>query len=99
VSLVDGPRDIKFEMVARAVGRERALEGGSSSSGGIGRGREEIEELGLRELTRRNMEKVLKYRGEGEKSQFERKAAEFGVSRRVKSGYVMEPVLTIPTAG
>lgn len=97
ISLVDGPRDVKFEMVARAVGRERLLASGFSSGSesgssslsprktpragppGLNKGTEK--DVALREYTKRNMEKVLKYRGERERNEFERKASEFGVSR------------------
>lgn len=62
LSLVDGPRDLRFEMTARATGRERAM------------GEQ-------RELTERNREKVLKFRGEEGRAAFEKKAEEFEVSQ------------------
>jgi large subunit ribosomal protein L17 len=60
LSLVDGPRDIRFEMTARATGREKAL--GET-----------------REMTERNRDKVLRYRGEEGRRAFEAKADEFAV--------------------
>ena len=60
LELVDGPRDLKFEITARAVGRETA------SSFAVGQ-----QERGLRERTKRAVEKVLKFRGEEGKQLFE----------------------------
>ncbi|WVR06509.1 ribosomal protein L17 [Kwoniella sp. DSM 27419] len=73
VSLVDGPKDLKFELLARTVGKEGLdmveRQGGIEH---IGAGWE-----GLREKTRRQVEQVLKYRSEEEKSSFKAKAREF----------------------
>ena len=65
MSLVDGPRDLKFEMTARAWGRERAMD-----------------QEGEREMTSRNKEKVLRYRGEEGLKDFEERAERFAVSSR-----------------
>ena len=71
VSLVDGPRDLKFEILARTVGREAAQTG-----------LEDISEWeGLDRKTTREVDQVLKYRGlEGRKS-FQEKASDFKVGR------------------
>lgn len=58
---MDGPRDLKFEMTARATGREQAI------------GEE-------RDMTSRNRDKVLKYRGEAGLREFEARAEQFAVS-------------------
>lgn len=63
LELVDGPRDLKFAMTARAVGRETA----SSFAA-------EQPERNLREQTKFAVEKVLKYRGEEGKEAFEKLA-------------------------
>lgn len=95
VELVDGPRDIRFEMTARAVGRETveaALKGqnggfdpsaispsgsGSSlTSSGEGKGSASVP---LRELTKSNLAKVLRYRSAEDKARFRQLAAEWAV--------------------
>jgi ribosomal protein L17 len=76
VSLVDGPRDVRFEMTARAAAREAtvaAREAGSAEKLGS-------EFKGTRDLTVMNVEKVLKYRGEEGKKEFEALAQEYAVS-------------------
>ncbi|KAF8601766.1 ribosomal protein L17 [Ceratobasidium sp. AG-I] len=60
LELVDGPRDLKFEITARAVGRETA------SSFAVGQ-----QERGLRERTKRAVGKVLKFRGDEGRQLFE----------------------------
>ncbi len=75
VSLVDGPRDLKFEMVARTVGREtaqlRAAEGKEDAVEGW---------EGMNEVTRKSVEQVLKFRGEEGKKALEDRARDFAVS-------------------
>lgn len=78
---MDGPRDLKFEMVARTVGRETASLG---SDGAKAAAVDEWE--GLDEGTRRSVEQVLKYRGEEGKKVFEDKARDFAVRRSYNSG-------------
>ncbi len=72
---MDGPRDLKFEMVARTVGRETVLSE-------VDEGKEEVgeEREGLPEGTRKSVEQVLKYRGDGGKKKFDAKARDFAVS-------------------
>ncbi|WWC88655.1 ribosomal protein L17 [Kwoniella dendrophila CBS 6074] len=73
VTLVDGPRDLKFELLARTVGKESLdlLQ----QKGSL----EEISEDwdGLREKTKQKVEKVLKFKTDDEKNQFKQKAREF----------------------
>ncbi|GFZ44989.1 hypothetical protein JCM24511_02715 [Saitozyma sp. JCM 24511] len=70
VELVDGPRDLRFEMVARAVGRESA-QAGVALEGAAGA--EELEGV-LRERTKLGLDKVLRYRGEAGRKNFMDKA-------------------------
>jgi hypothetical protein len=70
VELVDGPRDLRFEMVARAVGREVA-QAGVAFEGEAGG--EELEGV-LRERTKLGLDKVLRYRGEAGRKNFMDKA-------------------------
>jgi ribosomal protein L17 len=75
IELVDGPRDIRFEMAARAVGREtvsRYLKKGQYVSEG-----DAGANSWLRDVTKWNMDKVLKYRGAEGRAEFEKKAAEW----------------------
>lgn len=75
LSLVDGPRDLKFEMAARAVGVEsvrRGMRKGEQALGGAWEG--------LREFTARSADKVLKYRGAEGRETFEAKARAYAVS-------------------
>jgi large subunit ribosomal protein L17 len=58
VNLVDGPRDVKFEMVARTIGRERAI---YAAGKGIADYRNVIENEGLSERTINEKEKVMRY--------------------------------------
>lgn len=82
---MDGPRDLKFEMVARAVGKE-TLSLGLGSEEGLKRILDSPAETfgrpldGLRERTKRGMEKVLKFRDEDGKRIFQEKAVRFAVS-------------------
>ncbi|ODO05102.1 ribosomal protein L17 [Cryptococcus wingfieldii CBS 7118] len=77
LSLVDGPRDLKFELTARAVGREGLDVLGSVHT------REELAELSegdweeLSERTRRDVGKVLRYRSEEDKASFKEKAKHY----------------------
>lgn len=77
VSLVDGPRDIKFEMAARAAARE-TLVAGRDLEGGL----DDLpsDTSGLRPHTAKAMERVLKFRGEKGKKLFAQRAQEFAVS-------------------
>ncbi|WRT67965.1 ribosomal protein L17 [Kwoniella shivajii] len=73
VTLVDGPRDVKFELLARTVGKEGLdLIEETGSLDNISEGWE-----GLTEKTKRQVEKVLKYRNDQEKKVFKDKAREF----------------------
>ncbi|WVQ73314.1 ribosomal protein L17 [Cryptococcus sp. DSM 104548] len=77
LSLVDGPRDLKFEMTARAVGREGLDVLGDTKTP------EQFQELSegeweeLSERTRRDVGKVLRYRSEEDKAAFKEKARHF----------------------
>nr|XP_019045428.1 ribosomal protein L17 [Kwoniella bestiolae CBS 10118]OCF24358.1 ribosomal protein L17 [Kwoniella bestiolae CBS 10118] len=74
VTLVDGPRDLKFEMLAREVGKSSLdlLEQKGGKLEEVGEGWE-----GLKPRTRLQVEKVLKYKSEGERREFKVKAKEF----------------------
>ncbi|OCF57059.1 ribosomal protein L17 [Kwoniella mangroviensis CBS 10435] len=74
VTLVDGPRDLQFEMLAREVGKS-SLDLLERKGGKL----DEIDEgwEGLGEKTRLKVEKVLKYKSEDEKREFKLKAKEF----------------------
>jgi hypothetical protein len=83
IELVDGPHDLKFEMTARAVGRETveaalANAAGPSSSGvafsDIGTG-----EVPLRDLTKLNLSKALRYRSDEDRQRFRKIAADWAV--------------------
>lgn len=89
LEFVDNPQDIKFEMTARAVGWEllakQIKQDGprQAMSGGVEGVRDLIEqelrtgpkEKGeLRERTRWNLQKVLKFRGEGAVAELQKKA-------------------------
>ena len=78
VSLVDGPRDLKFEMIARTVGRETAYIGQTNGMGDAGEDWE-----GLDQSTKRGVEQVLKHRGEEGRKALEEKAREFAVRLHV----------------
>lgn len=69
LELVDGPRDLKFAMTARAVGRETASLFVSEQS-----------EHRLRGGTKQAVQQVLKYRDEQGKKAFEKLAQEHAVS-------------------
>lgn len=74
IELVDGPQDLRFEMTARAVGRETAdaaIQGLNKTDG--------VSASTLRPLTQRNLEKVLQYRTEEDKQRFRQIAAEWAV--------------------
>lgn len=72
LELVDGPKDLKFEMVARAVGLEAAQRGAERGLEGVSEDWE-----GLREGTKLGMDKVLKYRGEQGRRELEERAREW----------------------
>lgn len=69
---MDGPKDLKFEMTARAVGLESAQRGVESGLDSVGDDWE-----GLREGTRLGVEKVLRYRGDAGRKELEEKAREW----------------------
>jgi large subunit ribosomal protein L17 len=69
LELVDGPRDLKFAMTARAVGRETASSLAVDQPG-----------RSLREQTKMAVEKVLKFRGEEGREAFERLSQKHAVS-------------------
>lgn len=92
IELVDGPRDLRFEMTARAVGRETveaALSGrigefsySEGTSGSSASGQEQgTSGAVLRDITRKNLEKVLRYRSEGDRQRFRQLAADWAVRR------------------
>ncbi|EIW67673.1 hypothetical protein TREMEDRAFT_64268 [Tremella mesenterica DSM 1558] len=73
LELVDGPRDLKFELTARAVGREMAQASPSVTH-------EQYDMIGkedLRERTRMNREKVLKFRDQEGQKNFEARALQW----------------------
>ena len=95
LELVDNPRDFKFEMTARAVGRElltdrlrRNTPRGVLNSGVTDAHAAVSEELQLkasdkgqlRPVTRRNLQKVLKYRGRAALANISQKATTHIVS-------------------
>jgi large subunit ribosomal protein L17 len=73
LSLVDGPKDLKFEMLARAVGKETVR----ASLHGVKVEVEGDDWAGLRERTKRGVEKVLKFGGPQRRTELEDKAKEF----------------------
>ncbi|KAI9817656.1 MAG: hypothetical protein M1826_001502 [Phylliscum demangeonii] len=60
LELVDGPRDMRFAMTARAVARQRVLDEKREQEGGQARG--------LNEITLKNVKKVTRYRHEGDRA-------------------------------
>lgn len=92
IELVDGPRDLRFEMTARAVGRETveaALNGQIHEFGHLDSNTTDsasVEERGtpgvtLRDITRKNLEKVLRYRSEEDGQRFRQLASDWAVRR------------------
>lgn len=90
LELVDGPRDLRFEMTARAVGRETveaAMKGqtgtldlSSVSPSGSSLAQAQAQSgTPLRELTRMNLEKALRYRSDEDKQKFRDMAASWAV--------------------
>ncbi|WWD18644.1 ribosomal protein L17 [Kwoniella shandongensis] len=73
VCLVDGPRDLKFELLARTVGKEslEVLEEKGDLEG-VSEGWE-----GLREKTRKEVERILRFRSKEEQAAFKAKAREY----------------------
>lgn len=76
LTLVDGPRDLKFEMTARTVGKESldAMDEWERIESSV----DEWE--GLSEKSKRDVAKVLRYRSEDDRKLFKAKATEFSVS-------------------
>ena len=98
LELVDNPRDFKFEMTARAVGRELLTDKlrwntprGVLNNGVTGAHASVSDELQLkvsdkgqlRSMTRRNLQKVLRYRGREALADISQKATAHIVSPRV----------------
>ncbi|WVQ85017.1 hypothetical protein IAT38_007181 [Cryptococcus sp. DSM 104549] len=78
VSLVDGPRDLKFEMAARKVGREDSERKALHLAGKLPRRVEGANPwASLSEKTRQEVEKVLKFRSEEETQLFRAKAIDY----------------------
>ncbi|TFK57166.1 mitochondrial ribosomal protein L17 [Heliocybe sulcata] len=92
LELVDNPRDLKFEMAARSVGFELLSKKVQTQSPRqlLESGLPSVEELvekelplgpedrgSLREYTRRNVQRALKYRSEAAKEEFIRKADDY----------------------
>ncbi len=57
---MDGPKDMRFAMTARAVARQRSLDEELESSGHSPRG--------LNEITLKNVKKVIKFRQDGQRA-------------------------------
>ena len=89
LELVDNPRDFKFEMTARAVGRDLMTEKlrWKSPRGVLNSGIDALESISrevklathdkgeLRPATRRNLQKVMRYRGSSSLRDFGKKAS------------------------
>ncbi|ODN81901.1 ribosomal protein L17 [Cryptococcus amylolentus CBS 6039] len=86
LSLVDGPRDLKFELTARAVGREGLGVLGSYHDRGELVELSENEWEDLSEKTRRDVGKVLRYRSEEDKASFKEKAIHYMDTLQSESG-------------
>lgn len=94
LTLVDGPRDLKFEMTARTVGKESldAMDEWERIESSV----DEWE--GLSEKTKRDVAKVLRYRSEDDKKLFKAKATEFSDIVTVEDsayGGVRKPALEL----
>ncbi|KAL7423052.1 54S ribosomal protein L8, mitochondrial [Cryptotrichosporon argae] len=76
--LVDGPRDVAYEMAARARGIERAQAGSVAPANVTRAEAERRDEAGARARLRtdRVVEKVLKYRSDEDRAAFEKRAEE-----------------------
>ena len=100
LELVDNPRDFKLEMTARAVGRELLNEKlqWDSPRGVVNSGVEHADTVVAKELnlggfdsgelrptTRRNLQKVMKYRGQEALTKIGAKATDYIVSSRLLS--------------
>ena len=70
LELVDGPRDMRFAMTAKSLLRERAAATAttttSNKSTGAATDREEAVDMGIRDITAKNVLKVTRYRAGGE---------------------------------
>ncbi|WVO18108.1 hypothetical protein L204_105810 [Cryptococcus depauperatus] len=75
LTLVDGPRDLKYEMMARAVGKESLRVHDDVSTGRIKEPGNDWEDLD--ERTRSEVRKVLRYRSEEDVKKFKEKAQHF----------------------
>ncbi|KAL1413156.1 54S ribosomal protein L8, mitochondrial [Vanrija albida] len=82
VSLVDGPRDLKFELTARAAARESAVLANRKGRDALPEG---FDTSGLRDRTAQSVNKVLRYRGEEGKKEFAKLAKEFSDRLMVES--------------
>ncbi|OXB37540.1 ribosomal protein L17 [Cryptococcus neoformans] len=94
LTLVDGPRDLKFEMIARTAGKESldAMDSWEQIESSV----DEWE--GLSEKTKRDVAKVLRYRSEDDKKLFKAKATEFSDLVTVEDsvyGGVRKPALEL----
>jgi large subunit ribosomal protein L17 len=76
VCLVDGPRDVKFEQMARVVGREAARLGAEQ---GLEHPISPSDWDQLSINTRKSVENVLQFRETAAKTQFVRRALRYGV--------------------
>ena len=65
LELVDGPRDIRFAMTAKSLLRERAA-ATMDNNGAATEGDEEAVDMGIRDITAKNVLKVTRYRAGGE---------------------------------
>lgn len=85
LELCDNPRDIKFELTARAVGRQtvqRWLEtGGQAVGDDPDYSNSIVEKPWINEYTKINYTQLMKFATEERKTEFENKAIQWAVSR------------------
>ena len=79
LTLVDGPKDIRFEMLARRVGRE-AAQAQLLGEGEVIRGGLNDWMKAIHDGTRREVMQSLKFRNEEDRKMFESRTREFAVS-------------------
>ena len=66
LELVDGPRDMRFAMTAKSLLRERAAATTATTDGTAATEREAAVDMGIRDITAKNVLKVTRYRAGGE---------------------------------
>lgn len=87
LELCDNPRDIKFELTARAVGRQTVQRwlktGGTAHADNVGEYTTLADRPWIRDITKVNYTQLMKFASEDRKLEFENKAIDWAVSRNL----------------